>query len=445
MPSNSTFHADFRQALLAEKDFIDQELITEELQTRRYEGRLDDRGKWNKKVTASASTSVRYKAIVHLRGGRTAMLSAHASSMPDPASLAKELMKKAKKAKSAPGAGLPLMLETPAMGLEILDPRQATLTEEDRQGVISWNIESIANISQKFRPDFIVLEESVSSRVYTAGKRMPKEETSSRFSLRGRVRKTGTKQFIDTEIRSRHFADVASRPLCAVLVKRLEAGDKPVEVPEKADFVIFEPRVVGPIIQAMLPAFEAGRIERGESFISGQLGKERFSNRVHIIDDASLPNGVETRAFDDRGGPPMALTLVREGVMDCTYILPETAKQRDCRPTGHAGQDALWPGNILVKAGRRSLNMILTEDDTSIQATHIKGPLQLDIKTGEIEFVAHCFLNARGRTGKAGDCRFKGNIFDILSKVVETANDQKRVGSTDVSSWVLEGLEFELA
>ena len=87
--------------------------------------------------------------------------------------------------------------------------------------------------------------------------------------------------------------------------------------------------------------------------------------------------------------------------------------------------------------------MILTEDDTSLLATHIKGPLKLNLKTGELDFVANCFLNAKGRTGRAGDCRFRGSIFDILSKVSETANDQKRVGSVDVSSWILEGLEFE--
>ena len=146
-----------------------------------------------------------------------------------------------------------------------------------------------------------------------------------------------------------------------------------------------------------------------------------------------------------RGLPPKPLTLVCEGVVDQFYYRQNEAERENVQPTGHNGfGNTLWPGNILVKSGRRSLNMILSEEDLTLTCTHLLEPMQFDIKTGDLTCIVGCNLLREGKRRRLQGGRIQCNILDIFGAIEEIVSTQKRIDYVDASAWVLKGFHLEM-
>jgi predicted Zn-dependent protease len=208
--------------------------------------------------------------------------------------------------------------------------------------------------------------------------------------------------------------------------------------------LVFETKVVAELMHSILGCFSYEKIQEKESFLHRHIGKRIGSKKLHVIDDASLPNGVNTRAFDARGVPPMARTLICEGVVRDFYISSEDASDSEHRPTGHIGIDGnLWPGNIIVKAGRRSLNMILRPDEATIFCTHLLTPIIFDEETGDIEMLIGCSMLRDEKRRRLHGIRIKTDVVQIFDAIDEVASTQRRTDAVDASDWVLRNLDVE--
>jgi predicted Zn-dependent protease len=243
---------------------------------------------------------------------------------------------------------------------------------------------------------------------------------------------------------SRHFADVASRPISIGIVRSLDSGER-LTSNIKEDFtLVFETKVVAELMQPILACFSYKKILNKESFLHRHIGKRIGSKKLHVIDDASLPNGVNTRAFDARGVPPIARTLICEGVVRDFYISSNDAVDSENKPTGHMGLDGnLWPGNIIIKAGRRSLNMILSADESTIFCTHLLEPIKFDEETGDIEMLLGCSMVREEKRRRLHGIRISTDVVNIFDAIDEVASTQRRIDSVDASDWVIRNLDVQ--
>ena len=334
----------------------------------------------------------------------------------------------------------PLQFDIETKGLMIKDPRYEQVDEDIRRTILEFNIDSIYSIDPSIRISSLEFTDLLVERKFFSNYRPVLVEESTFFSLNGTfVLPFSLIPIVSGQLQGRYLSDVSSRPLQAVLFKTLSGADTRVFNHEDCTKLVLKPSVVSQIIEQLLPAFDLRKIEAGESFLAAYRGARIASNAVHVLDSGGYTYGYNTRSFDAQGVPPMMLTLIREGICDALYIDPQRALEDEICPTGHVGlsQD-LWFGNILIKAGRRSLNMIMQEGDVALTILYCTEPVQLDVKTGECSFVGYAVAtSAKKMHTHLGLVYYKGSVLDLLGKVEECTNHQIREGFIDSCEWIL--------
>ena len=186
------------------------------------------------------------------------------------------------------------------------------MDDDAREEIFSENLERMS-MSETVTPLGLWLHERADHRYYVSSNQSAHHERSTHFTLRCEAMLTGKHKHVDTiQMMSRRIADVGSRPIGAELVQRLQMQLEKYPFRDDVPFLM-EPAVVSEIIRSILPAFDGERIDQGLSFLSGFEGQLIGSPILHIVDDASLPNGIVSRGFDGFGVSSQLLTLVREG------------------------------------------------------------------------------------------------------------------------------------
>lgn len=408
--------------------------------------RLDSRGRWMGDIVKDSNLHAKLQCTIFLKNGIYASIQKDYLIGMEAENIVQELLSVASNSKADKSMKLSPKFDIQLAGLEIWDPRFPNIRDEDRKEVVGWNMEVIKNSSSKARGRLFRLEEAEWVRLFVCSEGRNFREKSTCFSLYGEVElMVKPPRKLSEVVISRHFADVASRPISMGLVRSLDSGDRLSQLVETDYNVVLESKVVAELIAAFIPCFEFSAIQSKQSFLHRHLNKQIASKKLHIIDDGTLPNGLNTRAFDMRGLPPKALTLVCEGVVDMLYYRQSEAIRQGVQPTGHNGfGGALWPGNIMVKAGRRSLNMILSEQELTLTCTHLLEPIQFDMTTGNVVCIVGCTLMREGKRRRLHGGRIDCNILDIFQAIQEIVSTQKRIDFVDASAWVLKDLKIQM-
>ncbi len=360
----------------------------------------------------------------------------------DPRKAAQQALDRAAAASPDPADGPPVRLDVPERGLGILDLRLEAMDDEARTEVIELNLEGAEGAAEGVEPESFTYRERVQTRSFRSTNGVVAVEQSSRFELTGQVRDTRSGQVLTDSVHSRHFADVASVPLGVDLCRRLAGYGVEAPLPTGNVALLLDPIAVARLLPVLAPAFSGEVIEAGRSFLAGRLGQRIASSRLHIIDDAAAAGALETRAFDDRGVPAMPIPLLREGVCGSTYRGPRLARQRNQRPTGHERADgSLWPGNLVVRSGTRSRNMLLPDLRAHVAIADLLDLGGVDLVQGTLDLpVLALAMDGPQVVGCAGQRRLQCTITDLLSAVVHVCSDQQRIRDVDACTWILEGV-----
>ena len=317
--------------------------------------------------------------------------------------------------------------------IEVYDPRQNGMSEQMRQSILNFNLDIIYGISKAILFRNLEFEDSVITRKFwTKNKNF--SEIGTQYTVRHTLQLPHSEiPQIKSENHSRYFADLASIPLNAVLVRKLlETKEREFDIND-ADYLVLEPRVVSQIVQSILPCFSLQNIENKMSFLHDKKG-QRIANRyVHLSDDPLMMCGVNSRTFDVSGTSSRPRVLIQDGHVNHFY-------SHDLeQPSGHLDwDDKIYFGNIMVKSGRRSLNMIFDEGVQALVGECIVGSIKFDQQSGDISFTI-CLMLREGNDvmSYVGLAKYKGNVLDILSNVVEATNQSERFGFIDSSGWIL--------
>jgi predicted Zn-dependent protease len=352
-------------------------------------------------------------------------------------------MAAAGEAETGPDAGPAPRLDVSTMGLGIYDRRNQQLTDEDRIDVVEQNVNGCDRVDGAHAQIFRYVE-TIEHRTFRSSRGVELSESTTHYSLKGTAFLVSdqTVQVTD-EVASRHFADVASLPLGATLGKRVARYQGAIAVPEGELPVIIEPSVVAQLMLAVVPAFDRALIDAGRSFLSGQPDQHLGSPLLHLIDDAGRSGGLNTRGFDARGVPPVSLPLIREGKAAAFYTSVERAALLGARPCGHAHpRGQAWPGNLLLRSGNRSRNMMFPEIGAFLMLDGIvQGSLRVNLAKGRFSMDVHTFLaDGVHVQGYLGVQRFRTSWIDLWGGIREIASDQRRFGCVDAATWVVDGL-----
>lgn len=372
----------------------------------------------------TGSEAVAWTVRVWLDGGRAGV-----GRGADPDAALAEAMGRAQVSLPDPYAGPADRIPMRGLAIGIDDRRWSNVGDEDRAEVLASAERSLDRAP--FRSRGLRYTQERTRRAWASTRGAEAQETATRFSLEATVM-VGELE-VHHSIASRHFSDVASLPFGPDLRRRAESLGTPVALPDANLPLVLEPRVVADLARALAPAFAADQV-RGSGFLKDWVGRPLGNSAFHLTDDAGLFGGLYSRVFDDRGVPPIAVTLLREGVVHGFYHDPESARAEGLRPTGHVSAGAIRPSNPVVRPGSRTRNVILTELGRYFLLDRLPP---LDLATGRFSGLVPVQVGERGERGGTAMVPFDHHVSEVLGAFQELAADQERANEVDAPTAVL--------
>ena len=171
---------------------------------------------------------------------------------------------------------------------------------------------------------------------------------------------------------------------------------------------------------------------------------EVVSPKLHIVDDGQLPGGLHSRTFDDRGSFPVPVMLLQEGVIAGRYLTPERARSLDTRPTGHVWSKGLASNNLVMRAGTRSINAMLTErKGLSFLVDDLPNLSKVNLRTGHFRAkVNGIVMQDNKAVGAMRGVTLTGNLGTLFNNIVDLCNNTDRIGHVDAAAIIADGLEL---
>ncbi|MCB9763438.1 MAG: hypothetical protein H6739_26965 [Alphaproteobacteria bacterium] len=379
---------------------------------------------------------------VYLDGGKAGWFKADTEDRSQLKRAVEDALRRARDARADDACAPADRYDINTRGLGIDDPRYETIDDTARLDVVRGNeaactdVNGVDCVSVRYQ-DATVVRSFASSR----GVQACSAETLYEVALEARDRTNG--RTLVQSARARNFAHVGSLPYGVDLARRLADLRDEAAMPPGQPALVFETRVMATVLALLAPAFTSTRVRAGESFLADLKGRPIGHPRVHLIDDACMPGGVNTHAFDDRGVPSMPVPFIKEGHLGGLLYDPEEARRAGVRPTGHTLNGALAPSNLVLRAGNRSRTQMLGEVPLALCFDHLSG--KVDIKTGRFDLSGPAFILERGqRQGVVPTVRLRGAITDLLAAVVEVASDQEREDAVDCATTLFKGFPVEV-
>lgn len=197
--------------------------------------------------------------------------------------------------------------------------------------------------------------------------------------------------------------------------------------------------------------FSAKQVFEGKSLLKGKIGEKIASPLFTLVDNPLDENLPGYRPFDSEGAPSQKTTLIENGEFKTFITNLEYADKMNLPHTAHAarspaGTMGIGCTNLLVPAGKESLDALIAKNKTTVVITEFTGGLHAGYNstTGEFSMPAEGLLYEDGKlVGAIDQFVVSGNILETLKKIVGLSNQLNNGASGRLCPDVLiESLSF---
>jgi PmbA protein len=227
-----------------------------------------------------------------------------------------------------------------------------------------------------------------------------------------------------------NFSDIDFDKLCREAVDRPLASIGAKSVPSRAYPVVFENKQFASLLSCFLSAISGEAVVKKVCLLADKLGEKVFGDNITIVDDPLCEKSYRKVTFDDEGVATFKKTVVEKGVLKTFLHSLKTAKMLGAEPTGNgfkagSGDIVVSPTNLVVECGEHSLEEVLAPIADGIYITSMMGQhAGVNAVSGAFNLQASGFKITDGKLGEPITLFVvSGNIVDVLSNVVEIAND----------------------
>ncbi len=228
----------------------------------------------------------------------------------------------------------------------------------------------------------------------------------------------------------------------AMTVKNADTGESP---------MIFEPFALAELLQfAMLPAFSGERKYKGTSMLSGKEGEKIVSDMISIYDDPHNERLPTSMVADDEGVPLRKNALVENGVMKGYLWNHYWARRAGVESTGNGvrsfrtGAVSIGAHNIVVAPGKRTIDELISDMEDGYVVSSLQGAHSSNPDTGDFAVVANpAYRVEDGQITGSSVFMISGNIYGLLSNVVEVAAELRPVYMGPMGRGLYPAIEFE--
>ena len=205
------------------------------------------------------------------------------------------------------------------------------------------------------------------------------------------------------------------------------------------------------LLSTFAGVFSGDAAQKGLSLLKDKEGEIIASNKVTLLDDPHLEDGLGSVSFDDEGVATKKKNIIHEGKLITLLHNLKTAYKGNTKSTGngfkasYASSVGVSPTNFYIQKGSKSFDELLEEVGEGLLITEFAG-----LHSGANSITGDFSLATKGFYIKDGKKDFPveqitvaGNFFDLLKNVVEVGSDLKfpmsSVGSPSIR---VEGLSI---
>ena len=200
--------------------------------------------------------------------------------------------------------------------------------------------------------------------------------------------------------------------------------------------MLVENRSVGRLLWMLLGPMNARAIQQKKSFLEGQIGKKIASDKLTIIDDPLIKNGMGSRLFDGDGLESKRRVMVKKGVLKQIYVDNYYGSKLGIDPT------ASGSSNIVLDYGENSLEQMIKSIDKGILVTSFNGG-NSNTTTGDFSLGIGGIIIEKGiLTIPVFEMNISGNAKEFWDKLAEVGNDINFNSSWRLASLLFKDIHF---
>src|SRR6266849_4663555 len=198
--------------------------------------------------------------------------------------------------------------------------------------------------------------------------------------------------------------------------------------------VLFEPRIARALLGDLFDAVNGSAIYRHASFLAGKLGEQIASEKLTVIDDATLPGLFGSSPFDDEGVTARRTVVIERGVLKSYLLNTYTARKLGLKTTGNAsrgitGNAGVGPGNFFVEAGARSPKEIIAGIANGLYVTELIGGSANTVTGDYSSGAAGLWIENGALTYPVSGITIAGNMRQMLLEIDQVGSDLEFRGS----------------
>jgi PmbA protein len=218
-------------------------------------------------------------------------------------------------------------------------------------------------------------------------------------------------------------AEAARRAASMLGAKRVASGTFP---------VVLDRAVSGAFIELASAAVNAENVLKGKSFWAEKLGQTVASDKVTVLDDSLLPQGIHRAPIDDEGTECRTTSVIDRGVLKSYLHNAYTASKMDVQNTGNAVRESfssvphVGGSNFYLVPGQHTLDDLFALCDRGLYVMEVIGMHTADPISGDFS------VGVEGLWIDGGTIRYPvrgvtiaGNVSELLQGISAVANDLK--------------------
>ncbi len=199
--------------------------------------------------------------------------------------------------------------------------------------------------------------------------------------------------------------------------------------------LILEPYVVVSLLGVLAPALTGEAVQKGRSLFAGRVGDTVASDLVTIVDDGTLPGGINSGPCDGEGVPTSRTVLIENGVLNGFLHNTYTAAKDGTVSTGNGvrgsfkGAPEVGTTNFFLAPGQAEPEHLLDELDFGLLVTEVMGMHTANPISGDFSVGASGLWIEKGRISyPVRGMAIAGNITDLLKKIDAVGRDLQFFG-----------------
>jgi len=231
---------------------------------------------------------------------------------------------------------------------------------------------------------------------------------------------------------TRRVKDFSSERIGRVAAEKALASLKPKVVETFIGKVILDSDSAATILTyPIMNGVNADNVQRGRSLWAGKIGEKVASQKLTVVDDGLLPNGIGSSSFDSEGVPHQKTPVITRGKLEGYLHNAYTANKDKKKSTGNAYRDGyymlpiIYTSNLIVEAGKKKLENIISEVDKGIIVRRFSGNVRPE--SGEFSGIAKqaSYIEKGEIKYPLKETMISGNAFQALKNIVEIGSETR--------------------